>query len=234
MSASSSKWKHRWAILKRIAAKKFYRFLGKKNLSLQPQVFFSIKPGYHHAANAEQFDARGSTDEWQKEVYLLAAEKMKEIGGSTVIDVGCGSGYKLLHMLGDYKTLGIEVNPGFDWLKEKYPEREWLLFDEAEASRLKADLVICADVIEHLENPDDLLDFMDDIDFRLLLISTPERDAQAGKNDFGPPENTSHYREWNAVEFKNYLRQWFVVKDQVIFTTKSITQVVICEKKKPS
>jgi hypothetical protein len=108
------------------------------------------------------------------------------------------------------------------------------LFDEAEASKLKADLVICADVIEHLDNPDDLLDFIDDIDFRLLIISTPERDGQAGKNDFGPPENTSHYREWNAVEFKNYLRQWFVVKDQVIFTTKSITQVVICEKKKQS
>lgn len=234
MSASSSKWEHRWAILKRIAAKKIYRLLGKTNLSLQPQVFFDIKPGYRHASSAEQFDARGSTDEWQKEVYELAAEKIKEINGSCVIDVGCGSGYKLVHVLGDYRTLGIEVSPGFDGLREKYPEREWLLFDKAEPAKLKADLVICANVIEHLYNPDDLLDFIEDIDFHLLIISTSERDRQAGINDFGPPGNTSHYREWNAVEFKNYLRRWFVVKDQVIFTTKSITQVVICEKKKQS
>ncbi len=92
-------------------------------------------------------------------------------------------------------------------------------------------MVVCADVIEHLPNPDDLLDFISDINFKILVISTPERDAVAGRNDFGPPENTAHYREWNAVEFKNYLRRWIVIKEQQIFNTKSVTQVVICEKK---
>lgn len=205
--------------------------MGRRNTSLQPHSFFSIKPGYHHATSAEQLDATLSKDEWQREVYELAAAIMQKEGYSTILDVGCGSGYKLIHITGSYDTTGIEVNPTFKWLCNNYPDRKWLLFEEASPASLQADLVICADVIEHLDNPDDLLDFVSEINFKQLLISTPERDLVAGKNDFGPPENTAHYREWNAVEFKNYLRQWLLVKEQQIFHSKSVTQVVICQKK---
>ena len=231
MATYNSTWNHRWAIAQRIAAKRFFKLLGKRNASMQPATFFSIKPGYHHATSAEQLDATLSTDEWQKEVYQLAAETAKRNNYNSIIDVGCGSGYKLVNMLAEFDTTGIEVNPTFDWLTKKYPQRKWLLFDELSPETLNADLVICADVIEHLSNPDDLLDFIGEINFQLLIISTPERDAVAGRNDFGPPENTAHFREWNAVEFKNYLRQWFVVQEQQIFNTKSVTQVVICSKK---
>ncbi|MFM9908634.1 MAG: class I SAM-dependent methyltransferase [Chitinophagaceae bacterium] len=231
MATYNSIWQHRWAILQRIAVKRIFKVLGQRNSSLQPLTFFSIKPGYHHATAAEQLDATLSTDEWQKEVYQLAAEIAQKFQFSTILDVGCGSGYKLVNMLAHYDTTGIEINPTFDWLIKKYPSKNWLLFDVVQPTQLKTDLVICADVIEHLSNPDDLLDFISDLNFQRLIISTPERDAVAGKNDYGPPENTAHYREWNAIEFKNYLRQWFVVQEQHIFNTKSVTQVVICQKK---
>lgn len=136
-----------------------------------------------------------------------------------------------MHQLAQYETIGIEVDPTFTFLREKYPERKWLLFDTVAPHSLKADLLVCADVIEHLPNPDDLLEFIAEIDFQELIISTPERDAVAGRKDFGPPENTAHYREWNAIEFKNYLRQWFDVKEQLIFEGRSVTQVVRCGKK---
>jgi len=223
--------RHRLNVLNRLFAKRFYRLLGKRNHSLQPQTFFSIKPGYHHATSAEQFDDTGSTDEWQKEVYQLAADRARQLNYLSVIDVGCGSGYKLVHMLKDLNTTGIEVNPTYQWLQKKYPDRKWLLFDEVKFSQLKADLVICSDVVEHLDDPDELLDLISEIDFRELIISTPERDAVAGRNDYGPPENTAHFREWNAIEFKNYLRQFFTVREQHIFNAKSTTQVVICTKK---
>ncbi len=231
MATYNSIWQHRWAILQRIAAKRIFKVLGRRNGSLQPATFFSIKPGYHHATTAEQLDATLSTDEWQKEVYQLTDEIAKKFEFSAILDVGCGSGYKLVNMLGHYNTTGIEINPTFDWLIKKYPSKNWLRFDEVQPTQLKTDLVLCADVIEHISNPDDLLDFISDLNFQQLIISTPERDAVAGKNDYGPPENTAHYREWNAIEFKNYLRQWFVVREQHIFNTKSVTQVVICQKK---
>lgn len=231
MATYNSKWKHRYAILQRIGAKNFYKLIGRRNCSLQPNAFFSIKPGYHQATSAEQLDATSSTDEWQKEVYQLAADIAGENSYSTILDVGCGSGYKLVNQLGKHNTTGIEVNPTFDWLQKKYPNKKWLLFDEVQPADLQADLVICADVIEHVANPDDLLDFISEINFQQLIISTPERDIVAGKNDYGPPENTAHYREWNAVEFKNYLRQRFAINDQQILNSKSVTQVVICQKK---
>lgn len=151
-----------------------------------------------------------------------------------VLDLGCGSGYKLVHVLGKFRSIGIEIDPTYSWLKEKYPDRSWLLYDEVDPASLSADLIICSDVIEHLENPDDLLDFLEAISFQTLIISTPERDRVAGKKDYGPPANPAHYREWNEAEFRNFLRERFVIREHKIFNDKSVTQVVICEKKPPA
>ena len=82
-----------------------------------------------------------------------------------------------------------------------------------------------------MPDPDELLDFLEEIDFQYLVISTPERDTKLGKNDYGPPENISHYREWNQYEFKDYVRNWFSVEEQRILNDKSITQVLVCKKK---
>ena len=228
---ASSRWMHRCRIAQRIALKAFYRLAGNRNLRWQPASFFGIKKGYHHAVSAEAFDDTPNKDEWQQEVYELANQLGLLQRYSSVIDVGCGSGYKLVHTLGNYATTGIELQPAWEWLRQQYPDREWLLFDTINPQELRADMVVCSDVIEHMENPDDLLDFLSEISFQRLIISTPERDGMAGKTDFGPPENTSHYREWNATEFKKYLERWFIAEEQRIFNSKSVTQVVICQKK---
>lgn len=223
--------RHRLNIARRISEKFIFRLLGRYNFRLQPHEFFSIKAGYHHAVHAEPFDDTRNKDEWQKEVYELAKEIMVAAGYKHIIDVGCGSAFKLVNQLGAFDTIGIEVEPALQWLRQQYPSRKWLRFEEADPVALQTDLVLCADVIEHIDNPDDLLDFIGEMNFRKLVISTPERDGVAGRNDYGPPENVAHYREWNAVEFRNYLRRWFTVEEQRIFNDKTVTQVVICRKK---
>jgi hypothetical protein len=112
----------------------------------------------------------------------------------------------------------------------QYPGHEWLQFDTVDPCTLKADLVICSDVIEHIKDPDTLLRFISSMQSRLIILSTPERNAIAGSNDYGPPANPSHYREWNAPEFKKYLSQWFVIEEQRIFNGPSTTQVIVCKK----
>jgi SAM-dependent methyltransferase len=69
------------------------------------------------------------------------------------------------------------------------------------------DLIICADVIEHLVDPDVVLRWI-----RLfskptsrIVLSTPERDLRRGRRSLGPPENLGHVREWNSREFCAYL-----------------------------
>jgi len=197
---------------------------------LQPLEVYCITKGYHHSAKAIDFDDTSNTDEWQKEVYLYAKKILEEKRYESVIDVGCGSAYKLIHYLGLYKTIGIEVGHTFNWLNKNYPERLWLRFDDLDPSGLQCDLVVCADVIEHLKDPDELLEFIREINCKEIMISTPERAAIAGKNDYGPPENPSHYREWNAEEFKKYLSKYFLIEEQRIFSGKSVTQVIIGKK----
>ena len=231
MSTRHSSWNHRLLVAQRLISKFFYNGMGRKNAGLQPHSLYYIKPGYHHAHKAEPFDDTGNTDEWESEVYDLGASLMKGKQEASIIDVGCGSAWKLIHSLGHYSTTGIETEPTYTWLKNKYPERNWLLFDNADPLQLQADLVICADVIECLEDPDTLLDFLDNIQFKQLLISTPERDTVAGSRDYGPPKNITRYREWNAIEFKMYVGERFKIKEQVIFKYKSVTQALICEKK---
>ena len=100
------------------------------------------------------------------EVYLYALGLMKKYGFNSIIDIGCGSAYKLVTYLGDYETIGIEV-------PETY---EWLISDFSTGKTLSADLIICSDIIEHLIDPYELIKFIKDISFKYLLISTPSRD----------------------------------------------------------
>jgi 2-polyprenyl-3-methyl-5-hydroxy-6-metoxy-1,4-benzoquinol methylase len=224
-------WKHRFFILRRMAAARLYRLAGKRNARWQPQALFSIKPGYHHATAVEAFDDTDNKDEWQRPVYELAAGMAQSLPNPSILDVGCGSAWKLVHLLGQYRIAGIEVAPTWQWLQQQYPQHQWWLFDDTDPYQLEADIVICSDVVEHIDNPDNLMDFLEGISFRYLIISTPERDGASGKNDYGPPVNTAHYREWNEVEFRNYVRRWFNIQEQHIFDDRSITQVIICTKK---
>jgi hypothetical protein len=221
-------YKHRLFILKRIVLSNMFRLLGPLNNYIQPRRAYCIKAGYHHAVDVETFDDRTNKDEWQRGVYASALSVFKKIDGESVIDLGCGSAFKLLDLFGSYDTMGIELTDTYHWLVKKYPIRKWLPFEKTNASQLKTDLVICSDVIEHIKNPDDLMDFLKKIRFRRMVISTPERNQARGTRDFGPPENTSHYREWNKEEFKEYVSKWFTITEQIFSYDKSPSQILVC------
>lgn len=72
---------------------------------------------------------------------------MKKFGLKSVLDIGCGSAYKLITYLGEYETVGLDLPDTVHVLRERYPEREWRLSDFAASQGVCADLVICADVI---------------------------------------------------------------------------------------
>jgi methylase of polypeptide subunit release factors len=69
------------------------------------------------------------TDEYQKEVYMLARDILQKMSKHsdkklTVIDVGCGSGWKLVHYLSDqFRTVGIDTEPAYSFLKKTYPDQ---------------------------------------------------------------------------------------------------------------
>ena len=195
---------------------------------------YCIKRFYRARRNNLHHDDRPFEDQWQLEIYLHALGWMKKHKLKSVVDIGCGSGYKLITYLGEYETLGIELPINVDWLREKYPQRKWKKSCFSERSNINTDIIICADVIEHLVDPDELLYYIKSISYQYLIISTPDRSLyrRPRLNDFfGPPRHMAHVREWNFKEFENYIAIHFYVIDHRVTNLKDRTQMIICKPK---
>ncbi len=179
---------------------------------------------YREREGAVYFDDRPYKDLWQNEVYAKAAELATQHGVRSVLDIGCGSGYKLLKHLGHLNTCGVDVEPTLSWLKENYPDRLWR---EPNNHYLMYDLVVCSDVIEHVDDPDQLLAGIKSAKPKWVIISTPDRSMlKADQN--GPPRNLSHIREWNFDEFRAYLSDHFDVVEHYIVNEEQCTQLAVC------
>ena len=192
---------------------------------------YAIVPGYRHRPDPIYFDDTGFTDEWQREVYQFAADLMAAESLKTVYDVGCGSGFKLVKYLGGYDTTGFDVEPTVTFLRRKYPDRKWAECNFHDRSLAPADLVVCGDVIEHVADPDELLDFLERIASARIVISTPDRALLYPKSSplyYGPPQNPHHLREWNFSEFNRYIARRFSVVHHLVTNRVQATQMILC------
>gem|GEM_PF-514440 len=197
-------------------------------LASPPPKDYCIKKGYSSRNKYVHFDDMCFHDEWQLEVYTHAAAIMERERFSTVADIGCGSGYKLVKYLGQYRTIGYELPQNVRELKTLYPDQRWETLSFDDRSTIRSDLVICSDVIEHLVDPDELMLFLQKQDFKVLVLSTPERDMVRGVADFGPPANPAHQREWNFKEFQQYVEKFFDILEHKITNHQQGTQMVVC------
>ena len=196
-------------------------------------MFANVPPKYHIREDYvirpdnEAFDDTPYTDLWQNDVYELAHSIALGYGLPTVLDVGCGSGFKLLKYFRDFQTAGVEVEPTLSWLKKSYPERLWM---SPGAFTLPYSIVICSDVIEHVQDPDELLEEVKRARPKRIVISTPARDL-LDCDQQGPPRNLAHCREWSQEEFGLYLADHFDVISHYIISPEQATQVAVCKLK---
>ena len=184
---------------------------------------YCIKDGYKPRLWNRFFDDTPLKDEWQKEVYVKAREIADRNSLRSVLDIGTGSGFKLLKYFGDMETLGIDLPRTVAWLKRTYPQRNWT---DQFAPRTGFDLVICADVIEHIPDPDQVLNLIEQCRPRFAVISTPDR-ALLKRGLDGPPGNKAHVREWAFTEFGQYVGRRFAVCEHFISNYEQSTQVVV-------
>lgn len=176
---------------------------------------YCIKDGYKHRTSEKFFNDTKNTDKFQKEIYKYARQLLDDMNLSSVLDVGCGSGYKLINNFDN--TVGADLESTVNFLKDKYPNREWMVSDFEDLNHgLEFDMILCVDVIEHVLCPDKLLTYLNSFNFVTGIISTPERDIIRGPLDMGPPYNTHHIREWNSEEFKKYVGMFFKIVDHKI------------------
>ena len=175
---------------------------------------YCIKASYQHREEVPHFDDTPFKDEFQRLVYEYAHTKTYEQIKS-VVDVGCGSGYKLLHFFGHLQTVGVDVPRTVAWLRANKESRTWVEVGNAIPDMEGPTLVICSDVIEHVVEPDQFLEYLYALKGDVYVLSTPDRDlVDAGISD-GPPRNIHHVREWNHDELIEYVSGRFEVVDSV-------------------
>ncbi len=191
---------------------------------------YCIRGSYRHRSKYCYFDDTSLADEYQKEVYVRAASIAKAEHVKTVYDVGCGSGYKLVHYLGEYDTIGFDVPETLEFLRKTYPDRRWEHAPFSDRTHPKADLVVCSDVIEHVLNPDELMAFLMSLTTKYLVLSTPDRGREyptLSRFQLGPPHTEHHIREWSFKEFRRYVSQFVDVEEHVHPHATHATQMIV-------
>jgi len=186
---------------------------------------YFIKPDYNHKTEYAPRTAMGKgADYWhsarfltsryyQYHVYDYACQLfLSNKNLESVADVGCGTAYKMMNMLVPVakRVLGIDQENIIKLNQERYG-KNYFEYDDFDSKEIrvkdKFDVVVCADVIEHLLNPDLLLNYIKNITHHTstILISTPERDVLYGDKDNKEAYNKDHIREWNKTELMAYL-----------------------------
>jgi SAM-dependent methyltransferase len=187
---------------------------------------YRLADDYVSRAVVEAHDDTSFTDEWQDEVYSRARQLVDQNRLTSILDIGCGSGFKLMKYFSSLASVGAEISPTYEFLLQKYPERRWIRSDFSVPFAEPVDVVLAADVIEHLADPDALMRFISGINCKLIVLSTTARDLLGdGK---GPPRNPCHAREWTADEFRAYVGSHFRVVEHGISNPAQAAQYVVC------
>lgn len=153
--------------------------------------------------------------------YLLDIVKTNNI--KTIMDIGCGVASKLAYVHKKLPTLdfiGIDQLNAIDYCNNTYDFGTWITDNfERPSGVLKTvntpDLIVCSDVIEHLKEPNILLQYIKDVSSpeTLIVLSTPDRDRLRGTECNHCP-NKHHIREWNSTELSEYINsQGFKIID---------------------
>jgi len=194
---------------------------------------YSLPAGYRENPVRTTMDSESGGTYWnafrlnntrfyQYAVYTYARDVLRKHGLKSLIDVGCGPGMKLrmIHeALPDVAITGIDQPHPIEFCKQNHGFGEWFADDfenpAPALSSLKASVVMCSDVIEHVLDPDKLLSY---IAGKLetggyVILSTPDRDRHYGAG-FMQSGHKDHIREWNKAEFANYLEKsgWTILE----------------------
>jgi len=172
---------------------------------------YCIKAGYRHNGSPQYFIDDTGEIVWQPDVYPFAQQIALDRDIRGIVDIGCGRAGKLAALQAqrpDWRYVGIDYGANIEWCRERYGWGEWLEedFDRPHAIDAEDAVIVCADVIEHLREPEHLLAAIHESGCVAAVLSTPERErAYCGDHD-GPPTNPCHVREWTLEEFGKFLR----------------------------
>ena len=151
--------------------------------------------------------------------YRFVLAEVKKINPESILDVGCGEGFTLRKIkdLGIGKKLeGIEyLDRAIQLGKEQNPD---IHIKQGSIYKLpykdnSFDLVICTEVLEHLEEPEKALQELIRVSRKNLLLTVPNEPffmlAQflRGKNWSRWGNDIEHINHWSALGFRQFINK---------------------------
>ena len=153
-----------------------------------------------------------TASQFQYDVYSYARDLLaaRPAGQRAFADIGCGYPFKTAHIVADIADSAMVVDQPTlqDIVARDFPALEFASMDLEQPAALdqKFDVVVCADVIEHLLSPDQCIENLKGLvkPDGYIVLSTPERAVLRGADCLSSPK-PEHVREWTKDEFAAYL-----------------------------
>lgn len=159
--------------------------------------------------------------------YVVLLEEIKGLKPDSILDAGCGEGFTLNRL----KEAGIGKKlDGFDFLdraikigKKQYP---YLNLKQGDIYHIKApantyDVVICSEVLEHLERPEDALRELVRVSKKYVVLSVPNEplfmfgNLLRGKNVKRFGNDIEHIQHWSNQAFKKFVGKHLRVETNI-------------------
>lgn len=146
---------------------------------------------------------------YQRPVYQLAASLINPAMQS-VLDLGCGYPLKLKDFIVPLTEdiTGVDLPDVIERI-QSFEFGIWVAADLNVGLSLGRtfDVIICADVIEHLDNPDRLLEIIRNHSHKdtRIVISSPDIETTEKRADGMTPANIAHVKEWATLELQTFL-----------------------------
>ena len=151
--------------------------------------------------------------------YSTLISLVRPLLPKTVLDAGCGEGFTLNKLMSNQIGQIIE---GVEYTKEAITLGK-KLFPKAKIEQGSIyslpyknnsfDLVLCNEVLEHLENPQKALLEITRVSKKYIILSVPNEpffrlaNFLRGKNILRFGNDHGHINHWNFISFKKYLRE---------------------------
>ena len=152
--------------------------------------------------------------------YTVLMNELKELKPTSILDAGCGEGFTLARLkqakIGT-KHEGIEyIDDAIELGKKLHPQ---ILIKKATIYKLpyKAnsfDVVVCTEVLEHLEDPERALLELKRVTKKYLVLSVPDEPLFTiqrilrGKNILRLGAHPEHIQHWSSGAFKKFVQKY--------------------------
>jgi len=174
--------------------------------------------------NYRKYTSRNPAQRWLVERFLKEVDELvgQAIGfgvdeGIRVLDVGCGEGFvleRLCHRFPAVHFCGIDLDQAaLSETRRRCPDVAVQVADAAALPFVahSFDLVLCLEVLEHLEHPQGALDELYRVSRGQVLVSVPHQpffslaNLLRGKNWNNAGDDPDHRQRWRPKAFLRFL-----------------------------